>query len=400
MKRREFLLKSGGLLGAMIPAVGIGQTRPCSQAWSGRASSSSCAPGAPAWFTNLGHLEAVAPVTNWLGASGVKDPLADTANRGATGHRSIIDTWNGMGLDQDSRTAFMLHNGGHNDYYGNEVYSLDLASDAPAWIRRRDASVSDGSGNLTKFSDGRPCSDHTANLHVAAEGRWFTAGMGSTNQFGYGNRQQWWEYDLETEDYIDLGNSHQGGGFGYALWDPEARQILTIFDQHNSASIEFQSIDNMSGSPVLLNMNRLGATRAAAIDTTNRVLLAGAGNAWFFVRIDTNANRRAAWTPVNASGTPPADINTQIQWHAPSNAFITWDGGNEIRKLTPTAGYTSLSWSGVPVGGVSMPASGAQYGMFDKVNLINDMGNGDSAMVLVPRYENPDTYVIRLTGPI
>jgi len=406
VKRRDFLFKSGGFLGAIIPAAAIGQVRPCPPVWSEDESPSRCGQGeqgVPVWFASLGNLEATAPVTNWLGASGVKDPLASSHGS----HAAIITAWTGMGLDQESKTAFMLHNGGHSDYFGNEVYSVDLSRESPAWVRRRNASVATGSGDITKFSDGRPCADHTSSLHVAAEGRWFTPGMSSTNYNGGGARQQWWEYDTAAEDYIDLGSTHAGGGgggFGTACWDKNARHVITVFDNNQSPSIEFQSIDNMSGSAVLLNNNHLNTANPiiSAVDTTNKVLLVRAQSQYYFVRIDTNANRRSAWTVLSASGTA-SDRKNVLWWHEPSQAFITWGGGNTIRKLTPTVSggaYTSLAWSRVSVGGSSLPSSGPAAGMYDKVNYIEDMGNGDSALVVVPRYANPDTYVIRIVGSI
>jgi hypothetical protein len=386
----------------MIPVAAIGQVRPCPPIWSDSGSSSSCGQeGAPAWFTSLNNLEATAPVTNWLGASGVKDPGSGLGN-----HSGIINAWTGMGLDQQSKTAFMLHNGGHSDYFGNEVYSVDLSAEAPAWIRRRNASVPTGSGDVTKFSDGRPSSDHTGNLYVAAEGRWFTAGMNSVNYNGGSAKQQWWEYDPAIDDYIDLGSGHysRGGGFGTAVYDKNARQVITIHDNNAVPSITFTSIDAMSSAYSVGNNTALNiaASFMAAVDTTNKILLLRSGGFYRFLKIDTDANRRGSLTTPSVSGTAANSLN-QIYWHAPSQAFITWGGGNIIRKLTPTVvggTYTSLAWSSVAVSGASLPSSGPPAGMWDKVQLVEDMGNGDSALVIVPRYASPDTFVIRIIGSI
>lgn len=406
VKRRDFLLKSGSVLGAMIPAAAIAQTRPCPPVLSGSGSSSSCGQGptggVPGWFASLGNLEATAPVSNWLGASGVKDPRAGSLGN----HEGIIVAWTGMGLDQDSKTAFMLHNGGHSDYFGNEVYSVDLSADVPAWVRRRDASTATGSGNISKFSDGRPCSDHTANLYVAAEGRWFTPGMNSTNYNGFGHRNQWWEYNTAAEDYIDLGTNHYGAGasFGTAIYDKNARHVITIHDNNATPSITFTSLDAMRSTHSVENNSPLNVAQSpmAAVDTTNKILLLRAGSYYRWLKIDTDANRRGSLNTVSVSGSAP-DSRHQIYWHEASQAFITWGGGNNIRKLTPTVSggnYTSMTWSNVSVGGTSMPSSGPPAGMYDKINLLQDMGNGDSALVIVPRYGNPDTYLIRIVGSV
>jgi hypothetical protein len=389
----------------VVPATAFGQTRPCPPDLTG-APKNSCGEGSsqgvPGWFASLNDLEAAAPVTNWLGASDVKDPRANVHGS----HEAIITAWTGMGIDQQARTAFMLHNGGHNDYHGNEVYSVDLSKESPAWIRRRDASPADGSGYITKFSDGRPCSDHTANLYVAAEGRWFTCGMNSTNYNGGSARQQWWEYDPRIDDYIDLGTNHEsfGGSFGTTVYDKNARQVISIHDNNNQPSVTFTSLDNMRGPAAVENRTPLNISRSlmAAVDTTNRILLMRSGSFYRWLKIDSDANRQGSMNTPSVSGSAPNSLY-QIYWHAPSQAFITWGGGNRIAKLKPTVsngGYTSLTWSSVAVSGVSLPSSGPPAGMFDKVNLIEDMGNGDSGLVIVPRYGNPDTYVIRIIGSI
>jgi len=403
VKRRDFLLKSGGLLGAIIPAAAIGQVRPCPPDLTG-GSSSGCgqgqSEGAPAWFASLRNLEAAAPVTNWLGASGAKDPGSGLGN-----HAGIITAWTGMGIDQRSRTAFMMHNGGHSDYFGNEVYSVDLSDESPAWIRRRDASTPTGSGDVSAFADGRPSSDHTGGLYVAAEGRWFTCGMNSRNYNGGSDKARWWEYDPVIDDYIDLGSNHVSGGgqFGTAVYDKNARHAITIHvDNVSGANVSFTSLDNMEGPPDVGNYNWLGFNNSAmaAVDTTNKILLMRMGNDYRFLKIDSDTNRQASYSTVSASGSAPSARN-QIYWHEPSQAFITWGGGNSIAKLTPTVSdgsYTSLTWSRVSVNGTSLPSSGPPAGMWDKVNLIENMGNADSALVIVPRYANPDTYVIRIIG--
>ena len=46
--------------------------------------------------------------------------------------------------------------------------------------------------------------------------------------------------------------------------------------------------------------------------------------------------------------------------------------------------------------GVSIPGTGPVAGMYNKIQMIDDMGNGDSALVIVPTYSNPDLFVVRI----
>ena len=357
----------------------------------------------PAWFSALSHKQWATPVSNWLGASGViPSPLPG----GNTGHLSVVGAWCGMGVDPTRKTLFMLHNGGHNDYYGNEVYSCDLSLSSPVWVRRRDPSTPTGSGNISSFADGTPCSDHTTNLHVSAEGRWFTPGMSSTNYVGSANYNQWWEYLPTTDAWVNLGSSHAGNGLsvaGLALWDSVDRQILVFHNNNTSPSVEFQSIDDMSGSAALTNTQPLatGGGMMGSIDTTNRIVLIRWNSTYYYLKLTNNTTKQAAWSSVSVSGTEPPNTY-QMHWHAPSGAFLSWDGSSGISKLTPTVSggnYTSAVWSTVSGFTGSAPSSSSTL-MYNKINIISDMGDGSAAFIVVPRYGNPDTYVCRITGAV
>lgn len=370
-------------------------------------------PAVPAWFSALSHKQWTSPMSNWLGASGViPSPLPG----GATGHRSLVDAWTGMGVDQSAKKLFMLFNGGHNDYYGNEAYSCDLSIASPAWTRLRNPStVSPTTGTITTYDDGRPATSHSTNSHAAAEGRWFMLGMPSTQYIGSARYGQWWEFDTSANDYINLGSTHATNGLsvaGLALWDSVDRQFLVLHNNNTSPSIEYQSIDNMSGSPALTCTQALniGGSMTGDIDTTNRVLLVRGGGTGttFCRRINTTANKQAAWTSVPITGTPPNDT-CQLHWHAPSSAFLTWSSGQGLLKLTPTVSggtYTGATWSTVTGFSGITPATHTGPGMYSKINMIRDMGDGTAAFIVLSRYANPasvsgaDLCVCRLTGAV
>ena len=40
---------------------------------------------------------------------------------------NIVDAWNGAAVDA-KRNRLIVWGGGHNDYYGNEVYALELST--------------------------------------------------------------------------------------------------------------------------------------------------------------------------------------------------------------------------------------------------------------------------------
>jgi len=77
--------------------------------------------------------------------------------------RNVVNAWSG-GVADSKRNRLIIWGGGHGDYSGNEVYSLNLASTPPALVRLTDPSVFDpNSCPDANVSDGTPVSRHTYN---------------------------------------------------------------------------------------------------------------------------------------------------------------------------------------------------------------------------------------------
>lgn len=74
-----------------------------------------------------------------------------------------IDAWSGLVLDDVTNRWYCPWNGGHDNYWGNEVDVIDLSDDAPAWSRLEASSVSGNvpAGSNEYYSDGRPASCHS-----------------------------------------------------------------------------------------------------------------------------------------------------------------------------------------------------------------------------------------------
>jgi hypothetical protein len=398
----------------MLTGLARGQTKPCPPSTlsvqDGSSVTTTCTTqnptGAPAWFLRQAHKQWATPVSNWLGASGVKDPLATTQpNAGTTGHKAIITAWTGMGADQTRKTIWMAGNGGHADYAGNEVYSCDLNVDSPAWIRRRDASLAPSNNQQvwTKWADATPPADHSGMHQVAAEGRWFKLGLGSPNWLGPPGGTQAWEFNPGTNTWIDRGNTWIADTYaitGCAVFDPINRQLIKI-RASGSPAVQFVALDTMA--TVLTTGRDMGSSSIiiASVDTQNRVLLWRAGDYPNFVFVLDLDNKGAGWSTIPVSGNAPP-VTHAFHWHAASRAFITWDGGSGISKLTPTLNgrtYTAATWSSAAGSGGPAPVRDTEL-MYNKIQLIQDMGNGEAALVVVPRYGSPDVYVMRLSGAV
>lgn len=365
---------------------------------------------APSWFTSLAEKTWATPVSNWIGASGVKDPLADSTNAGTSGHHSVYDAYNGLVTDQAIKTIGAMANGGHNDYYGNEVYALDFRQSSPAWVRLRDASTHTGSGSLTKFADGRPCSLHTGTSLAGYNGVWCITGMTATNYLGYSPAQQWWKFDaVGTKDWIDMGTGYSSASSGAmgrtGLYDPVTDEFVSIHGGNFTPSIQY--VSRLTGTINASNNNALdiGNNMIAAIDYTHRILIAydgsGGGNRYFWRKL---SDRTGAWNgPIAATNNIIPYAQTFV-WHAASNGFLSYDrSSGAITKLTPTyngsGDLTALAWtSHAKAGGTNPPAPFTSNGssLYSRCGIIDDMGNGQSMFFAVPAYQSPDVWVMKL----
>jgi hypothetical protein len=367
-------------------------------------------PTGPSWFTALGHKQWAAPVTNTI--QSVLDPLANSTNKGLVGPSSIVTAWVGAILDQSTKDLSLFGNGGHQDYCGNEVYSVRLNVESPAWIRRRNATAAPANDSLAhpQWADGRPCSDHTGDYCVATPGKWFKCGLGAGNFDNCIKENYWWSFDPTANDYTFLGSGYATNPEGYAIsssvvYDPSRNQIIKCIASPSSATcIRMYSVTTaaqVDSIPVSMG----SGTVLASLDTTNDVLLVRYYNSNTCLAIKLSAK---AVTTFSTTGTRPTDSTAKIWWHAPSNAFLTWDGAQGLLKLTPTVGgtsYTGAAWTPVAgAGGVTLPSNmvaGLSGGMYSKTQLIEDMGDGTGALVIVPRWSSvSDVWVMRLTGAV
>ena len=73
-----------------------------------------------------------------------------------------IEAWNGFAADRTTSRMYLGAAGGHADYAGNEVYTIDLTAESPQWVMQ--SPPSPASAYLIDqpyYSDGKPSPTHT-----------------------------------------------------------------------------------------------------------------------------------------------------------------------------------------------------------------------------------------------
>lgn len=160
--------------------------------------------------------------------------------RGTVGCEGIISAWNSGAYDP-IRRRMIIWGGGHDDYWGNELYGFDMRTGA--WSRLSEPSVvSDGHTNSTFFNrdplpDGEPVSRHTYDglEYIAHLGKLWAHG-GSRARDGRTTPLTWmWDED-------DGWTQHRVGPGGFMLgsaYDPATRQVIV----HTTESMHIYDID-------------------------------------------------------------------------------------------------------------------------------------------------------------
>lgn len=132
----------------------------------------------PAWMSGKA-------VGEWFQISGTE--LAGSAGApgstsGDTASSAAKRVYAYCGMAVKDSELWLLANGGHNDYSGNEVSSIDLAQDTPAWELRASKSPTPAA-DVRYYADGKPSARHTY---------WYNHWVPQRNRLMmFGNRFAW-----------------------------------------------------------------------------------------------------------------------------------------------------------------------------------------------------------------
>jgi Big-like domain-containing protein/purple acid phosphatase-like protein/fibronectin type III domain protein len=309
---------------------------------------------------------------------------SDASIQGQTGCSAVADAWAG-GTADTTRNWLVFTGGGHHDYWGNEVYALDLNALA---IKRLNNPSSIGSLNfMTQSSetlpDGTPSARHTYGgmafvptsdliymygggisgigdlSHVTWTLKHGSLSAGSTgvccwsqknpsggtpdSQFG-----ELAEYDANTDSVF--------------LWDPWQSQAGHLW-QYKVSSNAYTLLTTFGGSAFM------DGYQSGAIDTAHKLFFAVGKGKLLKVSIAAGSNYAvtdAAGAPgcaAGVSGTYPG-----VAYDSVSQKLVIWQAGNSVTVYDPTANSCStVTYSGGP-------ASDAQNGTFGRFRYFPALG--------------------------
>jgi hypothetical protein len=151
---------------------------------------------------------------------------------------NVINAWSG-GIADTARNRLIIWGGGHDNYYGNEIYSLNLNGSPATLIRLTDPSPInvDPTNCPAVLLDGKPNSRETFNsmAYLAHVDRMFVFGGGLACPDGLGasdtwtlnlNSLQWKRMDPVNGSPLPSDCGNQCNVYSIADYDPNSRTVF------------------------------------------------------------------------------------------------------------------------------------------------------------------------------
>ena len=283
----------------------------------------------------------------------------------------LVQAWSGGAVDS-KRSRLLVWGGGHADYWGNEVYALDL----PTLSIKRIVEPSPKTSEATcasELPDGTPTSRHTYDglAYIAHADRLFSVN-GSLSPCGYGDTATW-THDFATGKWQKVtAQSATSTLYGtMAVYDPTASKVY-VKDQYDffSYSLESNQYSKLNSAAQYVDYHL-----SATIDTKRRKFVM-IGDGVQIVDLTTNAMTRM--TTSNAPSFVTSQQAPGIDYDPVADRIVAWHGGGGVYALNMDTG----AWSQVatnPGPTASAPTQGTfgrwgyipQFGVFALINDID-----------------------------
>ena len=273
---------------------------------------------------------------------------------GNTGCSAIVGAWNSGAFDT-KRNRLLIWGGGHTDYYGNELYSLDLRD---LTINRLNApGLPIASGCTESIAGGtQPNSRHTYDglEYMENVDRLFVFSGSLACGAGTGG-QDTWTLDLATMRWqlmSPAGVAPKGDMGMLTAYDRNTGRVY-VHDRMHLYAYDFATNTYTRISSQTASM---GYTLTATIDPKRNLFLvigydrnASAGRVYAY---DLSAAPGTAmmqtWSTSGGAGIV-SDAWIGLAYHPPTDRIVAWNGDNTVYSLNPdTKQWSTVTLTGGP----------------------------------------------------
>lgn len=341
--RRDFLMTSAGIVGAVVPTLGRSQALPCPppelSATNAPPTATACvASNAPAYITSMSPFQVRSLGGNYAPANGTSTLRSIMPSIWA-GNDDILRPWSG-GAKSTTGTKAYIHGGGHTDSSNNGLYSFDFAGTArPTGWTVEYAGATGVSGDIAVGATGDPASVHTydgmidvgASIYRVGGAIWVSGSIPSRVL----------RYDKASGRWTRLPNYPAGGYAGMVLANTAAGKILALERESTYNTYAFYRMTSNNWSALKSDSSTQWNTSGAAAwdPATNTGLTVGNngyGATAFSIAIDWSAE-----TIVRTSRSLPSmGSGAALVWDPTRRVYWCWGSGssavNVLYEINPT----------------------------------------------------------------
>jgi hypothetical protein len=280
----------------------------------------------------------------------------------------IVQAWNGGAVDTN-RSRLLVWGGGHEDYWGNEIYALDLPTLSIKRIVEPTPRTGDASCTAS-LPDGGPTSRHTYDglTYIAHLDRFF-ATNGALTPCG-GGATDIWTYDFTAGKWQLMTNASPAQVYGtMATYDPVSK-LVYIKDTASfySYAVETNKISKLGGSA------NVDYHLSGTIDTKRRkFVMLGQG-----VQVmDMNTNTLSNMTTTNTPGVANNGASPGVDYDPVADRIVAWHGGSNVWALNmDTGAWTQVATNQGPTAAAPGQGTFGRWGYIPQYKvfaLINDI---------------------------
>jgi hypothetical protein len=259
----------------------------------------------------------------------------NSAVEGNSGCRAVINAWNG-GVADEKRDRLIVWGGGHSDYFGNEVYALDLNRMTLLRITEPSPVVNVMSCPET-YTDGRPSARHTYGglTYLAARDSMFVYG-GSKAACGFMTASTW-AFDLAKTEWKSLdphlGDSPANNPGAIAEYDPNTSTVIL---SDTATLFRFDPVNNSYTKLGLLS--GVDYRLSGVIDPDRKLffMIGGPGQFWA-IGIGANSKFELQDWSHKVTGCDPLRFahSPGLAYDAERKEIVGWSGGDTVYLFQP-----------------------------------------------------------------
>jgi hypothetical protein len=312
----------------------------------------------------------------------------DPAVEGNSGCRAVINAWNG-GVADEKRDRLILWGGGHSDYFGNEVYALDLNKSTLSRLTEP-SPVANVMSCPEAYIDGRPSARHTYGglASLAAQDSMFVYG-GSKSACGFMSAGTWL-FDLTKMEWKSS-DPHHG--------DSPANNPGTIaeYDSNTETVILSDTANLYRYDPVQNSYKKLGRLNgvdyrlSGVIDPDRKLffMIGGPGQFWVIGIGEKSKFEAKDWSrKVTGCDSLRYAPSPGLAYDPGRKEIVGWSGGDSVYLFQPdTRACSQETYPGGP--GASQPnGTFGRFRYFSRLGvfaLVNDWKQNAFLLRVAPR---------------